>query len=368
MDLYNYFEGKKVLITGNTGFKGSWLTMWLLKMNADVYGISDTIITDPSLFRVLDLESKITHQYLDIRDYSDLEKAIVEIKPDFIFHLAAQAIVSKSYSDPLSTLTTNAIGTANILEVLRKMDHDCVAVLITSDKCYENIEQVWGYREIDQLGGKDIYSCSKGAAELIIHAYFHSFIKDTKPNIRIASARAGNVLGGGDFSFDRIIPDCMRAWGKNEKVLIRSPYATRPWQHVLEPLSGYLWLGAKLSVDNSFNGQSFNFGPKADQDRTVLDLIDNLSKYWHFEKTEDAYEYARLDNLKEAGLLKLNCDKAMFYLDWQANLNYHHTIRFISEWYSKFYHQSTDICQYTLDQIAEYEEVASANNLVWANN
>lgn len=356
--MYKHFENKKVLITGNTGFKGSWLTLWMLKMNARVFGISDRIPTNPSLFEVLDLENKIQHQFIDIRDLQKIKTAIAEIRPDFIFHLAAQPIVSVSYADPITTLHTNTMGTAHILEATRALENECVVVMITSDKAYENHEQVWGYREVDQLGGKDIYSCSKGAAELIIYAFYHSFFAQEKPNIRLVSARAGNVIGGGDFAKDRIVPDCMRAWSQNEKVTIRNPMSTRPWQHVMEPLHGYITLAAHLKQNDSLNGQSFNFGPRAEQNQTVLDLIDKLSKYYNFESKDHAYEYVKAKRFYEAHLLKLNCDKALHYLNWQANLNYLQTVKFVGEWYARFYAQNENMFDFTLSQIAEYEKVA----------
>ncbi|MBI5485453.1 MAG: CDP-glucose 4,6-dehydratase, partial [Deltaproteobacteria bacterium] len=224
------FKNSKVMVTGNTGFKGGWLTVWLQKLGATVYGISKDVPTEPSIFRELQLEKRVTHFERDIRSAEEMSRIICEVRPDFLFHLAAQPIVSLSYRNPLETITTNVVGTANILEGLRASNHPCTAVIITSDKCYDNLEWAWGYRETDHLGGKDIYSGSKAAAEMIIKSYQQSFFKGSP--IRIASARAGNVIGGGDWAADRIVPDCMRAWSRNETVEIRSPGATRPWQHV----------------------------------------------------------------------------------------------------------------------------------------
>ena len=229
----NIYKNKKVLVTGHTGFKGSWLSVWLLKLGAHVVGIAKDIPTHPSMFEALGLEKRLTHYQADIRDLATMTQIIGNEKPDFVFHLAAQAIVSTSYKDPIETISSNVMGTANILEALRSSNHTCTAVIITSDKAYDNVEQVWGYKEDDKMGGKDVYSGSKGAAELVIKSYFNSFFKSSTCNVKLAIARAGNVIGGGDWAKDRIVVDCMVAWSKGEKVEIRSPQATRPWQHVL---------------------------------------------------------------------------------------------------------------------------------------
>jgi CDP-glucose 4,6-dehydratase len=282
-----------------------------------------------------------------------------------VFHLAAQAIVSVSYADPVETITTNAIGTMNILEALRKADHPCVAVMITSDKCYDNVEWVWGYRETDPVGGKDVYSGSKGAAELIIKSYLHSFFQDKSNPVRLGIGRAGNVIGGGDWAKDRIVVDCMRAWSEGRIVEIRSPSATRPWQHVLEPLSGYLSLGMALAKVDTLHGEAFNFGPRAEQNRTVVELLGDLGKYWNFARAEDAYKITGNIPFHEAGLLKLSCDKALFHLKWEPNLDYAETIKTVSEWYYTYYREKKDMYAYTLDQISGYERIASERNRVW---
>ena len=359
----NIYRDKKVLITGHTGFKGSWLTTWLLKLGAKVVGVSKDIPTTPSMFEVLKLEERITHYIADIRDLEKMKEIFQREKPDFLFHLAAQPIVSISYQNPIETISSNILGTANILETLRVLNLNITAVIITSDKAYDNIEQVWGYKETDKLGGKDIYSGSKGGAELVINSYFHSFFKNN-PNIRIAVGRAGNVIGGGDWAKDRIVVDCVEAWSKGEKVEIRSPQATRPWQHVLEPLSGYLNLGAELYKDRKFHGEAFNFGPRAEQNRTVLELLTDLARYWDIE--DDPYIVTDNIPFHEAGLLKLNCDKALFYLKWQSVLEYPETIRFTSEWYYNFYKGDQENYQKTIQQIEEYEELAKSRNLRWS--
>lgn len=361
----NIYKNKTVLVTGHTGFKGSWLTTWLIKLGARVIGISKDLPTMPSMFQELKLEQHITHYEEDIRDLEILKRILKEEQPDFLFHLAAQPIVSLSYSDPIGTLSSNVMGTANVLEALRISNHTCTAIIITSDKAYDNVEQVWGYKEEDKMGGKDIYSGSKGAAELIIKSYYHSFFKSPKCNIKLAIGRAGNVIGGGDWAQDRIVVDCMRSWSEGEKVEIRSPDATRPWQHVLEPLSGYLHLGAELYRNSTLHGEAFNFGPRAEQNHTVKQLLEDLSRYWHFKTIDDAFTVTENIPFHEAGLLKLNCDKALFYLKWQATLYYPQTIRFTSEWYYDFYRNSTDIYQKTLNQIEAYETLAKENHLSW---
>jgi len=361
----NIYRNKKVLVTGHTGFKGTWLTTWLIKLNANIVGISKDIPTTPSMFEELKLEDKIKHYQEDIRDLSQMTEIISNEKPDFLFHLAAQPIVSTSYSDPIETISSNVMGTANILEALKVSNHKCTTIIITSDKAYDNVEQVWGYKEDDKMGGKDIYSGSKGAAELIIKSYYHSFFKKDNCNIKLAIGRAGNVIGGGDWAKDRIVVDCMESWSKGDIVEIRAPKATRPWQHVLEPLSGYLNLGAELYRDDSLHGEAFNFGPRAEQNHTVKQLLEDLSKYWHFENVNDAF--AVTDNIPfhEAGLLKLNCDKALFFMKWQANMKYKDTIKFTSEWYYTFYHSNENILDKTLEQISEYENMAKGKELNW---
>ncbi|MFS2217082.1 CDP-glucose 4,6-dehydratase [Massilia cellulosiltytica] len=359
------YRNKKVLVTGHTGFKGSWLVMWLLKLGARVAGLSDGIPTQPSIFEETGLAGHIEHHLGDVRDLAAVRRVLADFQPDFVFHLAAQPIVSTSYSDPVDTITTNVIGTTNVLEALRLHDRPCVAVMITSDKCYENVEWLWGYRETDHIGGRDIYSGSKGAAEVVIHAYYWSFFRAPDCKVKLASGRAGNVIGGGDWAKDRIVVDCMRNWSEGRKVEIRSPQATRPWQHVLEPLSGYLALGAALHERPELSGEAFNFGPRAEQNRTVLELLGDLSRHWQFASPEQAYEVTGNIPFHEAGLLKLNCDKALFHLRWEANLNYETCVRLVSEWYYRYYREQADMHALTLAQIGEYEALASARGLAW---
>jgi len=363
----NIYEGKRVLITGHTGFKGSWLTAWLLKLGANVTGVSSDIPTQPSMFEELKLEKKIKHIQADIRNLSEMKDLIDQEQPDFVFHLAAQAIVSTSYSDPVNTITTNVVGTMNILESLRTLQKPCVAVFITSDKCYDNVEWVWGYRETDSLGGKDVYSGSKGAAELVIKSYLNSFFPEGHP-VRIVIGRAGNVIGGGDWAKGRIVVDCMRAWSDDDTVEIRSPNATRPWQHVLEPLSGYLALGQATTLKSQLHGEAFNFGPKAEQNHTVVDLLGDLSRCWGLKDLNKAYQITDDIPFHEAGLLKLNCDKALFHLKWESSLNYDETIGLVGNWYKFFYDDSYDMYELTLDQISSYENFGIERNRVWTQS
>jgi CDP-glucose 4,6-dehydratase len=362
----NIYKGKKVLITGNSGFKGGWLTTWLLKLGADVYGISKDVPTSPSMFEELNLRNKITYFENDIRDLDSVNKIFNKIKPDFIFHMAAQPIVSESYKDPLNTISSNVIGTTNVLESLRTLNFSCTCIIITSDKCYDNIESIWGYKEDDSLGGKDIYSGSKAAAEIIFNSYFHSFFKDQKKsNVRLASVRAGNVIGGGDWALNRIVPDCINSWLKNEGVEIRNPNSTRPWQHVLEPLSGYLHLAEKLYSNIDLNGTSFNFGPSSENTKTVNELLIDLSSFWNLS-VKPFYIKSEINSFHEAGLLKLNCDKALFYLKWIPTLSYYELTEFTSTWYYSFYKSSDNILDFTLNQIDKYEKAALRKKISWA--
>ena len=363
MEFNNIYNGKKVFITGNTGFKGSWLSTWLIHLGAKVYGYSKDVPTSPSMFDALQLKDKCDHTVGDIRDKVTLEKAILEAKPDFIFHLAAQSIVSTSYKEPLETISTNVVGTAVILDIIKDLDFECNCVIITSDKAYDNVEWIWGYRENDRMGGKDIYSGSKGAAELIINSYIESFISK-KSNIKIATVRAGNVIGGGDWSADRIVVDCINAFNNNSIVELRSPSATRPWQHVLEPLSGYLVTGQFLFENKPINREVFNFGPSSEQIRTVFELSSELEKRW-FGTTKSLIQVTDNIPFEEAKLLKLNCDKALAYLQWKATLDFNHILDFIVEWYKCYYTSPSEIYSLTIKQIEEYTQRANLLDINW---
>jgi len=359
----NVFSGKKVLVTGNTGFKGSWLTLWLLKMEAEVYGFSNGIPTSPSNFEASGIKDKITYFDIDITILENVINIIDIVRPDFIFHLAAQAIVQDSFRDPQNTILTNVMGTCNILEALRRLSFKCIAIMVTSDKCYDNKEWVWGYKETDLLGGKDPYSASKGAAELICKTYSDSFFRGLDSKVKIATARAGNVIGGGDWAKYRIIPDAVRAWSKGHELVIRSPKSTRPWQHVLEPLSGYLLLGQKLFENENLCGESFNFGPKHENNYTVEQLLIEMAGYWSDVK----WRIENNQSMKnEAGLLKLNCDKAMHLLNWLPNLSFQETIQLVSEWYKSFYEKPQEsMFDTTMNQIDFYIHIANKQKLLW---
>lgn len=360
----NFYEGKRVLVTGHTGFKGSWLSAWLIKLGAQVTGVSKDIPTNPSMFVEIGLENRLEHRIQDIRSLPGLLPIFEEVRPELVFHMAAQPIVSKSYIDPVETISSNVLGTTHVLEALRLADYPCSAVIITSDKCYDNVEWPWGYRENDRLGGKDIYSGSKGAAELVCKSYYHSFFKNSA--IRIATARAGNVIGGGDWALDRIVPDCMRAWSEGRAVEIRSPRATRPWQHVLEPLSGYLALARALVENDNLNGESFNFGPRSEHNHTVGEIIRDMVDSWDFDDPAAAYNSTEERTFSEAGLLKLNCDKALHDLSWQQALDYPQMIEMIGAWYFVFYREHRQMLDYTFDQIDYYVQMARVNEIPWA--
>jgi CDP-glucose 4,6-dehydratase len=361
------YEGKKVLITGHTGFKGSWLTVWLLKLGAQVVGFSKDIPSEPSMFNDLDLVSQINHIIGDVRDHKAVAQVINSEKPDFLFHLAAQPIVSVSFESPADTILTNAIGTMNILEVLRHVNWNLTAVMITSDKSYDNVEWVWGYKETDSLGGKDIYSGSKAAAEIILKSYYESFFKGKNHDVRLGIGRAGNVIGGGDWARDRIIVDIIRAWTSLSSVEIRCPTATRPWQHVLEPLSGYLALGSNLSLNRANDGESFNFGPRAEQNRTVVDLLETMNSLWTGPSPDIPYFITDNIPFNEAGLLKLNCDKALAVLKWHAVFTYEDTLNMTASWYSAHYQNVRSLLEITNEQLDFYISQATELGLDWTS-
>lgn len=364
---HDVYRGRRVFVTGHTGFKGSWLSAWLVQMGAEVTGYSLDIPTNPSHFEAMGLGAHMRDIRGDIRDREALKKAMAEARPEMVFHLAAQALVRLSYDEPAATFEANVLGTLNVLEAVRATPSVDTLVSITSDKCYRNDEQVWGYRENDHLGGYDPYSASKGCAEIVAHSYFRSFFRDGPA---CATVRAGNVVGGGDWALDRIVPDCARAWAKNEPVLVRSPHATRPWQLVLEPLSGYLWLGALLregaASPFALSGEAYNFGPAADVNNPVSDVVKELARHWPgFSSEMDmSVEATR----KECTLLKLCCDKALACLGWKATLDFEETMRYTAEWYRRFYQgggSKDGMLDFTLGQISAYANAAEMRELPW---
>lgn len=346
--MFNVYKGKKVLLTGHTGFKGSWLALWLKTLGAEVTGYALAPNTEPALFNVLGLEGAVRSEIGDVADAENLERVFNEVKPEIVFHLAAQPLVRLSYSEPVLTYRTNVLGALNVMEAARKCGSVRAFVNVTTDKCYENKETPRGYKEEDPMGGFDMYSSSKGCVELLTSSYRRSFLKD---GYAMASARAGNVIGGGDWAADRLVPDCIRAITKNEKIEIRNPVATRPWQHVLEPLSGYLLLGEKLLADGQKYAEGFNFGPNEASVRTVAEVAGQIIK----EYGKGEVFVHKKDNLHEANLLTLNIDKAARVLGWEPSLDFGETIKWTALWYRYFY-EGQDVKTYTNLQIKEYTE------------
>lgn len=354
------FNNATILITGHTGFKGSWLSIWLRQLGARVVGISLDVPTQPSHFVAAGLDQTMEDYRLDIRDGVALSALIKDIQPDFVFHLAAQSLVRRSYTDPVLTWQTNVLGTVNVLEALRGLKKPCVAVMITSDKCYENVEWLWGYRETDSLGGPDPYSASKGAAELAIRSYVQSYFPKSG-SVRIGVGRAGNVIGGGDWAADRIVPDCVRAWSGGETVMLRNPNATRPWQHVLEPLSGYLELAMALHRNSKLHGEPFNFGPDMKKNYSVGELVLAMTSHWDQVRVEHALHEHQAPY--ESFMLHLNCDKALHHLKWHAILDFETTVQMTTEWYRNFYANPKDILLFSQNQIQAYTDIANKSRL-----
>jgi len=362
------YSGKTVFVTGHSGFKGAWLCEWLLRLGAKVTGYSLPPPTTPSLFAQIGLEQRLHHIVGDIRDTAKLATAIQTAQPDFIFHLAAQPLVRESYRIPVETYDTNVMGTIRVLEAARTLAKPCALVCVTTDKCYENKEWVHGYREEDPLGGYDPYSSSKAAAEIAIAAWRRSFFKDLP--VKVASARAGNVIGGGDWAADRIVPDCVRALQQQLPIAVRNKHATRPWQHVLEPLSGYLWLGAILAqptlgrVGGEHLTGAFNFGPSHDANRSVADLVEEVLKHWP-GKWEDRSDPKAVH---EAKLLQLTTDKANALLGWSPAWGFVDSVRETIQWYHAAHQDSSSAALHrlTLQQIAAYEDAAAKNRIAWA--
>ena len=346
---FNFWSGRSVFLTGHTGFKGGWLALWLTEMGAKVNGYSFDATTSPNFFNIVNLKDKIQKSTIgDIRNLPDLVKSMKDAKPSIIFHMAAQSLVRKSYDDPIDTYTTNVIGTVNVLEAARKVDTVEAIVNITTDKCYENQEWNWPYRETDRLGGYDPYSSSKACSEIATAAYRNSFLKKTE--IKLASARAGNVIGGGDWATDRLLPDFFRSIDNNKILSVRSPQAVRPWQHVLEPLSGYLMLAEKLVINGNNFAEAWNFGPEQSDTKTVFWVLDRLSEKfsnakWQAETTKQPHE---------ANMLKLDISKAKLKLGWMPQWSLETAIDNTIKWYQAF-KENENMIEFSIKQIKAYQ-------------
>lgn len=341
---------QRILITGHTGFKGSWLTEWLLKYGADITGIALEPEVQPSHFEQLSLADRIDHHIIDVRDHRKLESVFTKCRPQVVFHLAAQALVRRSYRDPKETFDVNVGGGINVLECVRNTPSVNALVFVTSDKCYLNKELTRGYTENDELGGIDPYSASKAAVELAFSTFNESYFRE-RTNLSAASARAGNVVGGGDWSEDRIVPDCMRSLMSGAPISLRRPDATRPWQHVLEPLSGYVTLAHRLLVDRESVAGSWNFGPNENSVHSVKDVVEECISHWGTPTPIELH----VSNVHEAGLLQLNCSKARKELNWRPRWGFKQTFKETTDWYKRA-SQGERIREITLDQITQYEE------------
>jgi CDP-glucose 4,6-dehydratase len=349
-----FWEGRRVFLTGHTGFKGSWLSLWLSRLGAEVVGYALDPPTDPSLYEQAGVASCLHAIHGDVRDYDRLKAAIAQSQPEVILHLAAQSVVRIGYENPVENYATNVMGTVHLLEAVRTLKHKCVIVNVTSDKCYENREWVWGYRENEPMGGHDPYSNSKGCAELVTSAYRDSYFPPEslhEHGVALASARAGNAIGGGDWTAHQLIPDLMRAFMSDRPCLIRNPLSHRPWQFVLEPLRGYLVLAQRLADDGAKFATGWNFGPSDADARPVSCIADTLAEKWGREASwlQDSAAYA-----KEACALKLDASKAATYLDWHPVLPLERALTWIVEWYRAF-EDGSDLRDITLRQIMRYE-------------
>lgn len=348
------FKNRKVLVTGHTGFKGSWLTLWLLELGADVIGYALEPPSEPNIFNSLNLKDKIVDIRADVRDENKLNEVFKKYKPEIVFHMAAQSLVRRSYREPKLTFDTNVVGTINMFETVRETDSVKVVVNVTSDKCYENKEWVYGYRETDNLGGYDPYSFSKACSELVTSAYRESFFNHSqhgkKHGVSIASVRAGNVIGGGDWADDRLIPDCIRCLVSNRPINIRNPDAVRPWQFVLDPLSGYLLLASLMWKHGPKYGGAWNFGPYDEDIIPVKKIADSIIKFWGGGRLE----INTTEQPHEAQLLKLDVSKARFKLNWKPAYNSEKAIEKTVDWYRKFYDKKTDMRKFSTLQIEEY--------------
>jgi len=371
-ELFNgVFKGKKVLVTGHTGFKGAWLSFWLGRLGARVVGYALEPPTDPNLFEILNLEQEMVHIIGDVRDADLLERTVSQEKPDMVFHLAAQPLVRLSYLDPRTTYETNIMGTFNLLEAVRKSGTVRACLLITSDKCYENHEWVYAYRENDPMGGYDPYSSSKGCAEILAAAYRRSFLNPDnldRHGVSVATARAGNVIGGGDWAQDRLIPDCIRMLSEKKTVKIRNPGAVRPWQHVLEPLSGYLWLTARMWSEPALFAGSWNFGPNSRDNVSVEDLVKGVLDLWGSSDWKPSgSEGERKSEPHETTFLRLDCTKAHNMLHWFPLYDIKKSLKETVAWYrAQMHEKEAGIRRLTMDQIEQYVLKGQNDGVAWA--
>ena len=346
-----FWKGKKVFLTGHTGFKGGWTVLWLKKLGAVVKGYALAPNTEPSLFEISKIADGIESHIGDVRDLDTLKKSMADFGPEIVIHMAAQPLVLASYRDPVGTYQTNVMGTVNLFEAVRVCESVKAVVNVTTDKCYKNNEWVWGYRENEPMGGYDPYSSSKGCSELVTSAYRQSFFHD-KTSVSIGSARAGNVIGGGDWSCDRLIPDALRAFDLGEPVIIRNPLATRPWQHVLEPVSGYLTLAQKLYITGCEYAEGWNFGPTSEGNKAVGEVLDYLVAHW---PSDVSWVLDKRAQPHEAQLLKLDISKAKERLKWSPRWDLNTTLKKIIEWHDALANEE-DMRAFTLSQIADFEE------------
>lgn len=360
----NCYAGRRVFLTGHTGFKGGWLSLWLRRLGAHVSGFSLPAASPPNLHELIQPDTFATEAFGDIREARAVTDALRAAKPDIVFHLAAQPLVRRSYEAPVETFEINVLGTIRLLEAIRELGLACPVIVATSDKCYENRGWEWGYRENDPLGGHDVYSMSKAATELVVQSWRDSLFR-TDPRLGpLASVRAGNVIGGGDYAADRIVPDCVRALCEQRPVTVRNPKATRPWQHVLDCLSGYLWLGAKLAQAprDTRLADAFNFGPSALSNQPVAALVNSFLRHWPGEWVSES----RADAPHEAGFLHLSTDRAAQRLDWHPTWDFEESVRETARWYHARHVAGVDMRALTLEQLERFTADAASSGRAWA--
>ena len=364
------FKNKTVFVTGHTGFIGSWLVLWLQSLGAKVIGYSLEPPTKPSLFETLSLENEITHIIGDIQDKQNLSDNIEKHKPEIVIHLAAQSLVRASYEDPSKTFQTNILGAVNILDSIRKLDYVKACVIMTSDKCYQNLNSNHFHKETDPLGGNDPYSASKGAAEIITNSFRNSFFNTEKnhdKNTGIASVRAGNVIGGGDWARDRIIPDCITALTTDKKIRVRNSSSIRPWQFVLEPISGILWLSSKLYTNPKTYSTAWNFGPNQTNKITVEKIVQNIIKIWNRGDWVDVSKESKDQSIESVSLL-LDSTKALNSLEWKTIYSLETAINETISWYKSYYNNHVSMRELSINQIEQYSKKANQMNIAWAIN